>query len=90
MFELGDDREEFHIEIGYYLNLNKIDALFAYGELSKFYMIKFQGEKKEHFKDKQELIKHLRQYLNQGDVVLVKGSRGMAMEEITIAFKEKD
>ncbi len=90
MLELGDDREEFHKEIGFYLNLKNIDALFAYGGLSESYLTKFKGDEKEHFNNKNELIRRLRQYLNEGDVVLVKGSRGVAMEEITMAFKGKN
>jgi len=87
MFELGDNKEDFHVEIGWYLNLRKIDALFVYGELSKYYLSKYQTGVKEHFNNKTELIHSLKQYLKAADIVLVKGSRGMALEEITRSFR---
>ncbi|MCD6161651.1 MAG: UDP-N-acetylmuramoyl-tripeptide--D-alanyl-D-alanine ligase [candidate division Zixibacteria bacterium] len=90
MFELGVNKEDFHVEIGWYLNLRNIDALFTYGKLSKYYLSKFQSGIKEHFKNKSELIHCLNQYLKAADVVLVKGSRGMALEEITRSFRRND
>jgi UDP-N-acetylmuramoyl-tripeptide--D-alanyl-D-alanine ligase len=36
--------------------------------------------------DNEQAIAHLRQIMGQGDIVLVKGSRGMKMEEIVAAL----
>jgi UDP-N-acetylmuramoyl-tripeptide--D-alanyl-D-alanine ligase len=36
----------------------------------------------EHFKTKSELATHLQNILKPGDTLLVKGSRGMKMEEL--------
>lgn len=90
MFELGDNKEDFHVEIGWYLNLRKIDALFTYGDLSNYYLSKYQTGVKEHFNNKTELIHSLKQYLKAADVVLVKGSRGMELEEITRSFRRNN
>lgn len=87
MLELGDNQAEFHVEIGWYLKAKNIDALFTFGDLSKYYGQRFDTGFKQHFANKLELIKRLRQFLRPGDVVLVKGSRGMAMEEVTQAFR---
>lgn len=87
MLELGHNEKGFHMEIGWYTGLKNIDALFTFGELSQYYLTKYQAGAKEHFDNKTELIQRLKQYLRAGDVVLVKGSRGMAMEEITKAFR---
>jgi UDP-N-acetylmuramoyl-tripeptide--D-alanyl-D-alanine ligase len=41
-----------------------------------------------HFDDKKELIKYLKRIADEGDLLLIKGSRGMAMEEVTIGLIE--
>lgn len=83
MLELGTNEAEFHRQIGECLTNNRIDALFAYGNLGEKYIEKFSGEFKMHFTNKQSLLDELRRYLQPDDVVLVKGSRGMALEEVS-------
>jgi UDP-N-acetylmuramyl pentapeptide synthase len=39
-------------------------------------------------KDSQDAIQHLRHQVGEGDVVLVKGSRGMRMDLIVAALEE--
>lgn len=90
MLELGEKQNQFHIDIGQYLNKQNIDALFAYGELSQFYLEEFNTGYKEQFDDKGKLTQSLKDYLQEGDVVLIKGSRGMALEEITMAFRKEN
>ena len=38
----------------------------------------------------EEIIEHLRRVISPGDVILVKGSRGMRMEQIVVALEEGD
>ncbi len=83
MLELGTGEKEFHRQIGECLSANRINALFAFGTLSENYIEKFQGEFKMHFTSKQSMLDELRRYIQPGDVVLIKGSRGMALEEIS-------
>jgi UDP-N-acetylmuramoyl-tripeptide--D-alanyl-D-alanine ligase len=83
MLELGANEKEFHSQIGECLTNNRISALFAFGQLGENYVERFSGEFKMHFTNKLSLLDELRQYLQPGDVVLVKGSRGMALEEIS-------
>jgi UDP-N-acetylmuramoyl-tripeptide--D-alanyl-D-alanine ligase len=83
MLELGRDEIAFHKEIGEVLDKAGVEALFAFGKLAKYYLDKFRAGKKVHFDDKHELSFALKEYARSNDVILVKGSRGMALEEIT-------
>jgi UDP-N-acetylmuramoyl-tripeptide--D-alanyl-D-alanine ligase len=87
MLELGSDEKEYHRQIGECLTLNRIDALFAFGRLGEYYIEKFNGDFKMHFTDKKILLDELQRYLQPGDVVLIKGSRGMALEEISESLR---
>jgi UDP-N-acetylmuramoyl-tripeptide--D-alanyl-D-alanine ligase len=82
MLELGVQEKNYHRQVGEYLSARRVDALFAFGKLSELYIENFIGNFKMHFTDKKSLIDELQNYLRPGDVVLVKGSRGMALEEI--------
>jgi len=80
-FESGENAVLMHQEIGEYAQEKGIDELFALGELSKNAIDAFKGEGK-HFSNKIELIQQLQNGLDSNTTVLVKGSRGMKMEEI--------
>ncbi len=90
MLELGPREVEFHVEIGRWLDRRKIDALFAFGPLSLRYLQEFPGRPGGHYHDKAKLVEDLLKYLKPGDVVLVKGSRGMALEGVSQAIREAD
>jgi UDP-N-acetylmuramoyl-tripeptide--D-alanyl-D-alanine ligase len=81
MLELGEDSRAFHDEIGEYGSGLKIDRLYCFGPLAKFMAAAF-GKGAFHFEKKKELIDDLQAYIRPGDVVLFKGSRGMALEEV--------
>ncbi|HEY8392595.1 MAG TPA: UDP-N-acetylmuramoyl-tripeptide--D-alanyl-D-alanine ligase [Capillibacterium sp.] len=84
MLELGPISQEAHRQTGELVAAAGCDALFAYGPLSL--ATKESAEKKgiftRHFASKEELWQALKAYLSPGDAVLIKGSRGMAMDEI--------
>ena len=82
MLELGRDEITLHEEIGEFLDRAGVEALFAFGKLANHYLVKYRGHK-EYFDDKRELSIALQKYIKPEDVVLVKGSRGMALEEVT-------
>ena len=83
MLELGQDKVAFHVEIGEFLEKAGVGALFAFGKLALHYLANYHTGHKAHFDDKRELSSALQKYVRPDDIVLVKGSRGMALEEIT-------
>ncbi|PQZ54696.1 UDP-N-acetylmuramoyl-tripeptide--D-alanyl-D-alanine ligase [Bacillus sp. MYb209] len=86
MLELGTEAEAYHREIGRILNPEKIQYVFTYGKLSM--MIAEEAKKnypKNHvqsFQNKGEVAEKILEIMNEKDIVLLKGSRGMALEEI--------
>lgn len=93
MLELGPKEKQFHIEIGEYINPNKIKYVFTYGKLATYIAegarTNFEQDRVFSFEDKQELIKKLQTYLDENSFVLVKASRGMRLEEVVEAIKDE-
>ena len=81
MAELGDDAERLHAEVGELAKQSGIDRLYAAGALSRATVDAF-GNSGFHFDGKAELIDELQNALTGDEVVLVKGSRSAAMEEV--------
>jgi UDP-N-acetylmuramoyl-tripeptide--D-alanyl-D-alanine ligase len=81
MAELGENAEHLHAEIGDKAKKAGINVLYATGVLSENAVNAF-GENGFYFKDKKELINALNKNLTSSDVVLIKGSRSAAMEEV--------
>ncbi|MBO9596828.1 MAG: UDP-N-acetylmuramoyl-tripeptide--D-alanyl-D-alanine ligase [Cohnella sp.] len=94
MLELGPDEEAFHAQIGDYLTDAKTDRVLLFGPLSShtFEAAKprFGQDRVLYFHKKQELIDHLLAGLKPEDLVLVKASRGMRMEEVVAALTKGD
>jgi len=86
MLELGDKEINYHKEIGRLIVTLDIDFLFTYGELAKYISLEAQKgigrSRVKAFGDKKSLIEKAKEILKTNDVVLVKGSRGMALEEV--------
>lgn len=86
MFELGEESERYHREVGEYAASAGIELLVGVGENSKYTCegaVKKLGEENVlYFASKEEFIEEMRNVIRIGDVILVKGSRGMAMEKI--------
>ncbi|MDW8542642.1 UDP-N-acetylmuramoyl-tripeptide--D-alanyl-D-alanine ligase [Staphylococcus sp. KG4-3] len=84
VLELGPNSRIMHEQVGEYLNGKDIDTLFTFGEESQY--ISNVGNQyvnhMEHFENKQKLIETIKTYLQPEDKVLVKGSRGMKLEEL--------
>lgn len=93
MLELGPKENEFHFEIGKYINPDKIQYVFTYGKLASFIAEgareNFEQERVFSFEDKKELIQELKKYLDKDSFVVVKASRGMKLEEVVEAIKEE-
>ncbi|HBF38296.1 MAG TPA: UDP-N-acetylmuramoyl-tripeptide--D-alanyl-D-alanine ligase [Firmicutes bacterium] len=93
MLELGPTSAEIHYDIGAYAAEKGIDHLFACGVLGEQFSKGMNDRTKgrgEYFSDKQALIDRLKAYIKPGDFILVKGSRGMKMEEIVSALSTEE
>ena len=89
MLELGDKEKEHHHRLGRYLVDKKVNAVFAYGTLSQHVIHAMNGSKGyyQFYSDKNVLISDLKEYLKDGDIVYIKGSRGMKMEDVIAGLK---
>ncbi len=89
MLELGETGERLHQGIGENVAGLPIDHLLTYGPLSKCTAdaANRNGVKRaHHFESKASLLESLKDIICDGDLILIKGSRGMAMEEVTEAI----
>ena len=82
MRELGEASKREHTNIGVVASEMKFDRLFTFGPFSKYTSEAFGHSSAKHFESKEALGEELKTLLQPGDVVLVKGSRGMKMEEV--------
>ena len=89
MLELGEQAEELHQQIGKNTGEYGVDILLTFGTLSKYIHDAALVETKAHFENKSALSAYLMHTLADGDIVLVKGSRGMKMEEIITSLREQ-
>lgn len=83
MKELGPFSFSLHQEIGRFAQ-KYVDHLFVFGDEAAPMCEAFSASKKdcEWFTDRKKLSSRLKQVMQKGDVVLIKGSRSMKMEEI--------
>ena len=85
MLELGPDSERYHREIGTLIAESGVDLLFACGKQATSVAQGARSVGMSHTKiitaaDVELLAEDVTDLLEPGDVVLVKGSRGMGME----------
>ena len=89
MLELGAQTDALHLEMGSLVPEMNFDMLFTVGEKAKLYVkgAKSKGMKSAyHFASVEELINRLTETVAEGDVLLIKGSRGMHMEQVVEAM----
>jgi UDP-N-acetylmuramoyl-tripeptide--D-alanyl-D-alanine ligase len=90
MLELGEFEEEAHRIVGGQA-ARVVDALYTVGPRARIVAeeaaIVKPGLPVEHFDTKDSLVAALRAALAPGDLVLVKGSRGVAMETVVAALR---
>jgi UDP-N-acetylmuramoyl-tripeptide--D-alanyl-D-alanine ligase len=86
MLELGEESERAHEEIYDFAMALNLDAIFFFGEEYGAPFGSSNGRKKNTHsvwaQDFDDLIEALKRYLREGDIVLLKGSRGMALERV--------
>ena len=90
MLELGPDSPEYHKEVGRFIATTKVTDLFITGKLSRHYIEEAWKENPSlhtrAFSSNGELIAFLETYLKKNDVVLIKGSNGMNLKEVSKAL----
>lgn len=96
MLELGDMAKGLHFEVGAFAASMDVDVLITVGGLAKFIAEGADSAKRNmstySFLSNEEAFACLKSLIQPGDCILVKGSRGMHMEEIareTISLYEK-
>lgn len=86
MFELGANSEMYHYEVGKYMADKKIDELVVVGELATNIVRGVEDSKSDikcySFKDNGEVALYLMSVMEPDDIVLIKGSNGMHLNEI--------
>jgi UDP-N-acetylmuramoyl-tripeptide--D-alanyl-D-alanine ligase len=98
MGELGDESRTLHYQLGEDAARMGIEQLFTVGSLSEETTRGFNSVadkmgnaevKALHFNNKDSLVEHVKNKLNNRVVVLVKGSRTMGMESVVAALVDK-
>ncbi len=87
MLEMGTARTERHADIGRYAAAHGVELLLCVGEMSENTARAAEGITSLHFKDNASLIAALPELIKKGDMVLVKASHSMKLEEISEALK---
>jgi UDP-N-acetylmuramoyl-tripeptide--D-alanyl-D-alanine ligase len=81
MLELGADEREHHRQIGAYAASSRVDVLVTVGPLAAEMGARFEGEV-HAVADARAAARLARDLVQPGDVVLVKGSRGVGLEVV--------
>ncbi len=93
MLELGEESVRAHEKVGLMAGAIEPSAIFLFGDEmaaaeSSLRARAFRG-RLFWTKDMEELSSAVLNYVQEGDLILVKGSRGMALERLTCKFEEK-
>lgn len=91
VLELGEQSKLLHMSVGHYLENKSINMLFTYGKAALDIHEKGKRHVDEaiHFNDKTKMARYISSILTSNDKVLVKGSRGMKLEEVVEALVQK-
>ncbi len=86
MKELGEDADALHFQAGSEAHRMGVSRLFCLGPRSHHAALAF-GDNAEHFDSAETLAAALAGAIHPGVVCLIKGSRGMAMENVVAALE---
>lgn len=93
MLELGDKSSDLHASLASSINPQKIDEVYLYGDDIRSLKDKLDRKmtsKRVHYfalGNQKDMIKELKTILTDRDVVLLKGSHGMHLENVLAALK---
>lgn len=86
MFELGQEEERYHLQVGEYAASTGLDLLLAVGVNARFYCDGARPimgkDRVRHYLDKELMLQELDDLLRPEDTILVKGSHSMEMDQI--------
>lgn len=92
MFELGENSEQYHYQVGEYLSILPVDELVVVGTHAKQIrkaVIDHESKMRTYeFSDNEEVAMYLLATLMPEDIVLIKGSNGMKMNEIVNLLRQ--
>jgi UDP-N-acetylmuramoyl-tripeptide--D-alanyl-D-alanine ligase len=89
MLELGENAIDEHRRIGQAAVKAGVEYLLTFGTLAKHIHDTAATKFKAHYEQKNVLSEYLAELLTDGDIVLVKGSRGMKMEDVVTFLMER-
>lgn len=93
MLELGSEEDASHRKVGRWLAERKTDFFLAVGERMKVAVEEYRRLKQDHnlssawFASSEEAATNLQSLVRPGDLILIKGSRGIKMEKIVGEIK---
>ncbi|MDF2520324.1 MAG: UDP-N-acetylmuramoyl-tripeptide--D-alanyl-D-alanine ligase [Clostridia bacterium] len=93
MFELGEYSKEGHESVGAFAAEKEIDVIAAVGKMADYVIkgaarIKKEDMKLISYSSNQEVIDNMENIVQSQDIILIKGSRGMNMENIVESLRE--
>lgn len=91
MLELGEFSEQLHRSVGKHVADKQIDLLIAVGSQAKYMVAgaKDAGMSNIYYcNDNEEVVDYLKNNLQSGDVVLLKGSNGMKLKDVVTKIGE--
>ncbi|SKC40508.1 UDP-N-acetylmuramoyl-tripeptide--D-alanyl-D-alanine ligase [Maledivibacter halophilus] len=92
MIGTGENEVGIHEKIGEDIRSDEIDYVFTIGKLAEHIAVKAKirlGDNKVFsFNKKKDLLKNLKEVINKDTIILVKGSRGLHLEEVVDNLKD--
>jgi UDP-N-acetylmuramoyl-tripeptide--D-alanyl-D-alanine ligase len=92
MFELGEFAKDGHRKVGKYAVEHHVDVILAVGQMAKEIIngasMVGANQLLYSFDSISEVIDHLKELIKSNDIILIKGSRGMYMENIVESLRE--
>lgn len=91
MFELGSESKAKHLDLAVFINKTKVDEVYSIGKMMNLMNEKLNGKTKihQHFGERESLKNFLKSLDINNSAVLVKGSRGMKMEEFVSVLETR-
>jgi UDP-N-acetylmuramoyl-tripeptide--D-alanyl-D-alanine ligase len=91
MFELGTASKVRHLDLADFVNKTRVNEVYSIGKMMKLMNKKLNGKTKihKHFSDRKSLKNFLKSLDINNSAVLIKGSRGMKMEEFVSVLESR-